>query len=152
MRIVIELKKDANPKVVLNQLFVHSPLQTTFGAIILGLVSQRPQVLTLRALLDEYVSHRQIVVRRRTEFDLAEAERRAHILEGLKIALDHLDAVIALIRAAKDVDTARTGLMTQFKLSEIQANAILEMRLSRLTGLERKKIEEEYLEVIQLIE
>ncbi|HKQ58120.1 MAG TPA: DNA gyrase subunit A [Candidatus Eisenbacteria bacterium] len=152
MRIVIELKKDANPKVVLNQLFVHSPLQTTFGAIMLALVDQRPQVLTLRGLLDQYVIHRQIVVRRRTEFDLAEAERRAHILEGLKIALDHLDAVITLIRASKDVETARTGLMTEFKLSEIQANAILEMRLSRLTGLERKKVEEEYLEVIQLIE
>jgi DNA gyrase subunit A len=152
MRIVIELKKDANPKVVLNQLFVHSPLQTTFGAIMLALVDQRPQVLTLKALLEQYVLHRQIVVRRRTEFDLAEAEKRAHILEGLKIALDHLDAVISLIRAAKDVEAARTGLMTQFKLSEIQANAILEMRLARLTGLERKKVEEEYLEVIQLIE
>src|SRR5439155_564321 len=99
MRIVIELKKDANPKVVLNQIFVHSPLQTTFGAIMLGLVNQRPQILTLRALLGEYVSHRQIVVRRRTEYDLAEAEKRAHILEGLKIALDHLDAVIAQILA-----------------------------------------------------
>jgi DNA gyrase subunit A len=152
LRIVIELKKDANPKVVLNQLFVHSPLQTTFGAIMLALVDQRPQILTLRGLIDQYVLHRQIVVRRRTEFDLAEAEKRAHILEGLKIALDHLDAVIALIRAAKDVETARTGLMGQFELTEIQASAILEMRLSRLTGLERKKIEEEYLEVIQLIE
>jgi len=152
MRIVIELKKDANPKVVLNQLFVHSPLQTTFGAIMLGLVQQRPQVLNLRALLDQYVLHRQEVVRRRTEFDLAEAERRAHILEGLKIALDHLDAVIALIRGSRDVETARAGLMEQFKLTEIQANAILEMRLARLTGLERKKVEEEYLEVIQLIE
>lgn len=152
MRVVIELKKDANPKVVLNQLFVHSPLQTTFGAIMLGLVDQRPQVLTLRALIDQYIRHRQIVVRRRTEFDLAEAEKRAHILEGLKIALDHLDAVITLIRAAKDVDAARTGLMTTFKLSEIQASAILEMRLARLTGLERTKIEQEYLEVIQLIE
>jgi DNA gyrase subunit A len=152
MRIVIELKKDANPKVVLNQLFVHSPLQTTFGAIMLGLVKNRPQVMNLRALVDQYVEHRQIVVRRRTEFDLAEAERRAHILEGLKIALDHLDDVIALIRKSKDVETARTGLMSQFKLSEIQANAILEMRLQRLTALERSKIEEEYLEVIQLIE
>ena len=152
MRIVIELKKDANPKVVLNQLFVHSPLQTTFGAIMLALVDQRPQVLNLRGLLDQYVLHRQNVVRRRTEFDLAEAEKRAHILEGLKIALDHLDAVITLIRNSKDVETARTGLMTQFKLSEIQANAILEMRLARLTGLERRKVEEEYLEVIQLIE
>src|SRR5258706_11261630 len=152
MRIVIELKKDANPKVVLNQLFVHSPLQTTFGAIMLALVDQRPQVLSLRMLIDQYVLFRQIVVRRRTEFDLAEAEKRAHILEGLKIALDHLDAVITLIRNSKDVETARNGLMTQFKLSEIQASAILEMRLQRLTGLERKKIEDEYLEVIKLIE
>ena len=109
-------------------------------------------MLTLRALLDQYVLHRQVVVRRRTEYDLSEAEKRAHILEGLKIALDHLDAVIALIRAAKDPETARQGLMSQFKLSEIQATAILEMRLQRLTGLERKKIEEEYLEIIQLIE
>ncbi len=152
MRIVIELKKDANPKVVLNNLFVHTPLQTTVGAIMLALVDNRPQVLNLRGLLDQYVRHRREVVRRRTEFDLAEAERRAHILEGLKIALDHLDEVIALIRKSKDVDTARTGLMSQFKLSEIQANAILEMRLQRLTGLERQKIENEYLEVIQLIE
>src|SRR5499427_8335614 len=152
LRIVIELKKDANPKVVLNQLFVHSPLQTTFGAIMLAIVDGRPQIMNLRQIVEQYVLHRQIVVRRRTEFDLAEAEKRAHILEGLKIALDHLDAVIALIRAARDVDTARTGLMTQFKLSEIQANTILEMRLARLTGLERKKVEEEYLEVIQLIE
>jgi DNA gyrase subunit A len=152
MRIVIELKKDANPKVVLNQLFVHSPLQSTFGAIMLALVNQRPQVMNLRGLIDQYVSHRQIVVRRRTEYDLAEAEKRAHILEGLKIALDHLDAVIALIRASKDVETARGGLMKNFKLSEIQANAILEMRLQRLTALERSKIEQEYLEVIKLIE
>ena len=152
MRIVIELKKDANPKVVLNQLFVHSPLQTTFGAIMLALVENRPQVLDLRQLVGQYVLHRQEVVRRRTEFDLAEAEKRAHILEGLKIALDHLDAVIALIRGSKDVETARQGLMSQFKLSEIQANAILEMRLARLTALERSKVEQEYLEVIQLIE
>ena len=152
MRIVIELKKDANPKVVLNQLFVHSPLQTTFGAIMLALTDNRPQVMSLRTMIDHYIEHRRIVVKRRTEFDLAEAERRAHILEGLKIALDHLDAVITLIRAAKDIETARAGLMTQFKLSEIQANAILEMRLARLTGLERSKIEAEYLEVIKLIE
>jgi DNA gyrase subunit A len=152
MRVVVELKKDANPKVVLNQLFVHSPLQTTFGAIMLGLVDNRPQILTLRALIDQYVVHRREVVRRRTEFDLAEAEARAHVLEGLKIALDHLDEVISLIRKSKDVETARGGLMQTFKLSEIQASAILEMRLQRLTGLERKKVEEEYLEVIQLIE
>ena len=152
MRIVVELKKDANPKVVLNLLFVHTPLQTSFGAMMLALVDLRPQILTLRALLDQYVRHRRVVVRRRTEFDLAEAERRAHILEGLKIALDHLDEVIALIRKSKDPETARTGLMAQFKLSEIQANAILEMRLQRLTGLERDKIQAEYLEVIKLIE
>src|SRR5262247_3655173 len=152
MRIVIELKKDANPKVVLNQLFVHSPLQSTFGAIMLALVDNRPQILNLRQLVDQYVRHRQEVIRRRTQFDLTEAEKRAHILEGLKIALDHLDEVIALIRRSKDVETARTGLMTSFKLSEIQANAILEMRLSRLTALERSKVEQEYLEVIQLIE
>ena len=152
MRIVIELKKDANPRVVLNQLFVHTPLQATFGAIMLALVNNRPQVLMLRGLIDEYIRHRQEVVRRRTEFDLAEAEKRAHILEGLKIALDHLDAVITLIRQSKDVDTARAGLMANFKLTEIQANAILEMRLARLTGLERAKVEQEYLEVIQLIE
>jgi DNA gyrase subunit A len=152
MRIVIELKKDANPKVVLNNLFVHTPLQTTFGAIMLALVDNRPQVLTLRALLDQYIRHRREVVRRRTAFDLAEAEKRAHVLEGLKIALDHLDEVIALIRRAKDVETARAGLMQSFGLSEIQANAILEMRLARLTALERDKVQAEYLEVIQLIE
>jgi DNA gyrase subunit A len=152
MRIVIELKKDANPKVVLNQLFVHTPLQVTFGAIMLALVDNRPQVLDIRRLVDEYLRQRREVVRRRTEFDLAEAEKRAHILEGLKIALDHLDAVIALIRQSKDVETARAGLVAQFGLSEIQANAILEMRLARLTGLERAKVEQEYLEVIQLIE
>src|SRR5204863_5013985 len=125
--------KDANPKVVLNQLFVHSPLQTTFGAIMLAIVDARPLVMNLRQILDQYLRHRQVVVRRRTEFDLAEAERRAHILEGLKIALDHLDEVIALIRKSKDPETAREGLMKQFKLSEIQASAILEMRLQRLT-------------------
>jgi DNA gyrase subunit A len=152
MRIVIELKKDANPKVVLNNLFVHTPLQTSVGAIMLALVDNRPQILNLRAIIDQYVRFRREVVKRRTEFDLAEAERRAHILEGLKIALDHLDAVIALIRRSRDVESAREGLMKDFRLSEIQANAILEMRLQRLTGLEREKIEKEYLEVIQLIE
>jgi DNA gyrase subunit A len=152
MRIVVELKKDANPKVVLNQLFVHTPLQTSFSAMMLALVDNRPQILTLRALLDQYVRHRREVVRRRTEHDLSEAEKRAHILEGLKIALDHLDEVIALIRKSKDTDTARTGLMSTFGLTEIQASAILEMRLARLTGLERDKIQAEYLEVIQLIE
>jgi len=152
MRMVIELKKDAQPRVVLNQLFVHTPLQTTFGAILLALVDGRPQVCTLRQLIDEYIRHRRDVVRRRTEFDLAEAERRAHILEGYKIALDNIDAVIELIKKSKDTETARAGLMSRFGLSEIQANAILDMRLARLTGLERQKIEQEYLETIKLIE
>ena len=152
MRIVVELKRDAQPKVVLNQLFVHTPLQSTFGAILLSLVDGRPQVLTLRGMIDEYVRHRREVVRRRTEFDLAEAERRAHILEGYKIALDNIDAVIELIKKSKDTEAAREGLMKKFGLSEIQANAILDMRLARLTGLEREKIEQEYLETIKLIE
>jgi DNA gyrase subunit A len=152
MRIVIELKKDAQPKVVLNQLFVHTQLQSTFGAIMLSLVDGRPQTLPLVETLQQYVEHRKIVVRRRTEFELAEAEKRAHILEGLKICLDHLDEVIKLIRGSKDTEAARAGLMKRFGLSEIQANAILDMRLGRLVALEREKIEAEYLEVIQLIE
>jgi DNA gyrase subunit A len=152
MRIVIELKRDAQPKVVLNQLFKHTQMQTTFGANMLALVGNRPLTLTLKEMIEHYIAHRREVVVRRTRFDLAEAERRAHILEGLKIALDHIDEIVALIRAAADTEGARTGLMSRFGLSEIQANAILEMRLSRLTGLERQKVEDEYLEVIQLIE
>jgi DNA gyrase subunit A len=152
MRIVIELKRDAQPKVVLNQLYKHTQMQTTFGANMLALVGNRPFTLTLKEMMEHYVAHRQDVVVRRTRYDLAEAEKRAHILEGLKIALDHIDEIVALIRAAADVEAARTGLMSRFGLSEIQSNAILEMRLSRLTGLERKKVEDEYLEVIKLIE
>src|SRR3989454_2966430 len=152
MRIVIELKRDAQPKVVLNQLFKHTQMQTTFGANMLALVGNRPLTLTLKEMIEHYVAHRREVVVRRTRFDLAEAEKRAHILEGLKIALDHIDEIVAMIRAAADTEAARTGLMSRFGLSEIQSNAILEMRLSRLTGLERKKVEDEYLEVIQLIE
>jgi len=152
MRIVIELKRDAQPKVVLNQLFKHTQMQTTFGANMLALVGNRPLTLTLKEMIEHYVAHRRDVVVRRTKYDLSEAEKRAHILEGLKIALDHIDEIVALIRAAADTEAARTGLMGRFGLSEIQANAILEMRLSRLTGLERKKVEDEYLEVIQLIE
>src|SRR6185295_11747932 len=151
MRIVIELKRDAQPKVVLNQLYKHTQLQTTFGANMLALVGKRPLTLTLKEMIEHYITHRREVVVRRTRFDLAEAEKRAHILEGLKIALDHIDEIVALIRAAADTEAARTGLMSRFGLSEIQASAILEMRLSRLTGLERKKVEDEYLEVIQLI-
>ncbi|MBI5836379.1 MAG: DNA gyrase subunit A [Candidatus Eisenbacteria bacterium] len=152
MRIVIELKKDAQSRVVLNNLFKHTQLQTTFGGNMLALVNSRPETLPLRRILDLYVEFRREVVVRRTQFDLDEAEKRAHILEGYKIALDNIDAIIALIKKSKDTETARVGLMSSFKLSEIQATAILEMRLQRLTGLERKKIEDEYAAVIKLIE
>jgi DNA gyrase subunit A len=152
MRIVIELKRDAQPRVILNQLFKHTQMQTTFGANMLALVGNRPQTMTLKEMIQHYVAHRQEVVVRRTRFDLNEAEKRAHILEGFKIALDHIDEIVALIKASANVEAARQGLMSTFGLSEIQASAILEMRLSRLTGLERKKIEDEYLEVIQLID
>ena len=152
MRIVIELKRDGQPRVVLNQLYKHTQLQSTFGGNMLALVKNRPKVLTLKEMLELYIEHRQEVIRRRTQFDLEEAEKRAHILEGLKIALDHIDEIIALIKKSANVDAAREGLMTKFKLSEIQAQAILDMRLQRLTGLERKKIEDEYVEVIKLIE
>jgi len=152
MRIVIELKRDSQPRVVLNQLFKHTQMQTTFGANMLSLVGNRPHTLTLKQMIDHYVTHRQEIVVRRTRFDLNEAEKRAHILEGFKIALDNIDEIVALIKASPNTERAREGLMARFGLSEIQASAILEMRLSRLTGLERQKIEDEYLEVIQLIE
>ena len=152
MRIVIEIKRDAPSQVVLNQLYKHTTLQTTFGAINLALVNSRPEVLTLKQVIDHFIDHRKIVIVRRTKFELAAAERRAHILEGYKIALDNIDELITLIRAAKDPGEARVNMMARFGLSEIQANAILEMRLQRLTGLERDKIETEYREVIQLIE
>ncbi|MBN1894850.1 DNA gyrase subunit A [bacterium] len=152
MRIVIELKRDAVPQVILNQLYAHSQMQTTFGIIMLALVDGVPRVLPLKGFLQHFIDHRHKVILRRTRFELEKAERQAHILEGLKIALDHIDAVIALIRKSRDPETARAGLMKTFKLSEIQAQAILDMRLQRLTGLERKKIEEEYLALIKLIE
>lgn len=152
MRIVVELKKDAPTQVIMNQLFQRTQMQDTFGVSLIALVDKEPRVLTLRNLLSEYVRHRRDVVRRRTEFDLRKAEDRAHILEGLRIALDNIDEIIALIRASADTETARTGLMERFGLSEKQAQAILDMRLQRLTGLERKKIEEEYLELIKTIE
>jgi DNA gyrase subunit A len=152
MRVVIELKRDAQPRVVLNQLYKHTQMQTTFGANMLALVGKRPVTLTLKEMIQHYIAHRQDVVVRRTQFDLAEAERRAHILEGYKIALDNIDEIVALIKGSANTERAREGLMTRFGLSEIQANSILEMRLARLTGLERQKIEDEYLEVIQLIE
>jgi DNA gyrase subunit A len=152
LRIVIELKRDAHSNVVLNQLYKHTPMQTTFGVIMLALVDLEPRILTMKGLLDEYIKFRHEVVLRRTRFDLEAAERRAHILEGFKIALKNIDAVIELIKKSETVNDAREGLMKKFKLSEIQANAILEMRLQRLTGLERKKIDAEYLEVIKTIE
>src|SRR5437899_2920241 len=151
MRIYIELKRDINPHTVLNNLFKHTPMQLAFNLNMLALVDGQPQTLSLKSVLQHYVDHRREVVRRRTEYDLEKARARAHILEGLKIALDHLDAVIKTIRESADVDVARTNLMARFELSEAQAQAILDMRLARLAALERKKIEDEYLSVIQLI-
>lgn len=151
-RIVYDLKKDAIPNIVLNNLFKYTQLQSSFGINNVALVKGRPQTLNLKDLIVHFVDHRHEVVVRRTKFDLAEAERRAHILEGYLIALDHLDEVIALIRSSQDPDIAREGLMTRFGLSEIQAKAILEMRLQRLTGLEREKIQNEYKEVKALID
>jgi DNA gyrase subunit A len=151
MRIVIDLKREAMAAVVLNQLYKHTQMQTTFGAILLALKNGEPKVMTLRQMIDAFIEHREEVIIRRTKFELAKAEARAHILEGLRKALDHIDEIIKLIKAAKDVDTARSGLMKKFKLSEIQAQAILDMRLQRLTGLQRKKIEDEYKETIKLI-
>jgi DNA gyrase subunit A len=151
VRIVIELRRDVNPNVVLNQLLKHTAMQQSYGVIMLVLVNNEPKVLSLREVLHYYLEHQREVVTRRTQFDLAKAEDRAHILEGLRIALDHIDEVISLIRSSRTVDIAREGLMTQFGLSEKQAQAILEMRLQRLTGLERDKIESEYAELVKLI-
>ncbi|HET8678919.1 MAG TPA: DNA topoisomerase (ATP-hydrolyzing), partial [bacterium] len=151
LRVVIELRRDANPQIVRNQLFKHTQMQTTFGAMMLALVDGGPKQLTLKEMLEHYLAHRRDVVIRRTRFDLRRAEERAHLLEGLKVALKNLDAVIALIRKAKDPATARDGLMKTFKLSQVQADAILEMRLQRLTALEREKIEEEYKELLKSI-
>jgi DNA gyrase subunit A len=151
MRVVIELKKDAYPEVVLNNLYKHTPMQDSFGVILLALVDGRPRLLNLKELLAYFLEHRKEIVTRATAYDLRKAEARLHILEGLKIALDNLDAVIALIRAAADTETAKSGLMSRFGLSEIQAQAILDMRLQRLTGLERDKILEEHREVTALI-
>src|SRR5688500_8563630 len=151
MRIVVEVKRDGSPHTVMQQLFKHTQLQTSFSANMLALVDGQPQTLPLKKMLEHYITYRRDIVRRRTEFDLARAQERAHILEGLKIALDNLDEVIATIRAAADVDTARRNLISRFELTEVQANAILEMQLRRLAALERKKIEDEYRAIIQLI-
>ncbi|MDO6851402.1 DNA gyrase subunit A [Priestia megaterium] len=151
MRIVIEVRRDANANVLLNNLYKQTSLQTSFGINTLALVDGQPKVLNLKQCLQYYLDHQVVVIRRRTEFELRKAEARAHILEGLKIALDNLDAVIALIRGSQTTDIAREGLMTQFSLSEKQAQAILDMRLQRLTGLEREKIEAEYQSLLALI-
>ena len=151
MRIVIELKREAVAQVVLNQLFKHTQMQVTFGIILLAIVHGQPQTLNLKELIQQFINHRKEVVIRRSQFELGKAEANAHILEGLKIALDNLDRVISLIRSSKTPKDAKEGLMAKFSLSEAQAQAILEMRLQRLTNLEREKINEEYKEVIQLI-
>jgi DNA gyrase subunit A len=151
MRVYIEIKRDANPHKVLNNLFKHTSMQMAFNMNMLALVDGQPQTLPLKSVLVHYVDHRREIVRRRTEFDLGKARARAHILEGLKIALDNLDAVIRTIRESREVEDARNNLMSRFDLSELQAQAILDMRLARLAALERKKIEDEYLSVIQLI-
>ncbi|SET72348.1 DNA gyrase subunit A [Natronincola peptidivorans] len=151
MRIVIELKRDANANVVLNKLYKHSQMEDTFSIINIALVNGQPKVLNLHEILKHYIDHQKDIIIRRTKFDLDKAEAKAHILEGLKIALDHLDEVIKLIRSSKTDQIAKTGLMENFHLSERQAQAILDMRLRRLTGLEREKIEEDYEETMKLI-
>lgn len=151
MRIVIELKRDVNANIVLNNLYKHSQMEETFSVIMLALVNGQPKVLNLKQILYHYVQHQKDVVTRRTKFELNKAEARAHILEGLRIALDNIDAVISLIRASKTTQEAKSGLMEKFGLTDIQAQAILDMRLQRLTGLERDKIEAEYEELIKKI-
>ena len=152
MRIVVELKRGELPDVVLNNLYKHTPLQSSFGIIMLAIVGGRPKVLNILELVETFIDFRREIVRRRTEFELRKAEARYHILEGLKIALDHLDAVIALIRGSKTVPEAREGLMASFGLSQIQSQAILDMQLQRLTGLERQKILDELAELLKQIE
>ncbi|HEU4677819.1 MAG TPA: DNA gyrase subunit A, partial [Candidatus Paceibacterota bacterium] len=151
IRVVVELKSGAQPQTVLNKLYKHTQLEETFHYNMVALVDGVPQTLSLKAILEEYIKHRAEVVRRRTQFDLTKAKEREHILLGLKKALDHIDAIIKLIRASKDVPTAHAGLMKQFKFSEVQAQAILDMRLQKLAGLERKKIEDELKEMQALI-
>ncbi len=151
MRIVIELKRDVQGEVVLNQLYKHTQLQTTFGTIMLALVDKQPKVLSLKDMLQVFLDHRKEIVERRTQFELTKAQKRAHILEGLRIALDHIDAVIALIKASSDAAVAKTGLMETYTLSAIQAQAILDMKLQRLTSLEQDKINTEYDALMELI-
>ena len=152
MRVVIELKSDTVPDVVLNQLYKHTQLQTSFGIIMLALVNGHPRILNLKQILNYYLEHQKDVITRRTRYELGKAKERAHILEGLKIALDHLDEVISTIRSSANADTAKAALMEKFSLSQRQAQAILDMRLQRLTGLERKKIDDEYIDVLETID
>ncbi|HUV35732.1 MAG TPA: DNA gyrase subunit A [Patescibacteria group bacterium] len=152
MRIVIELKRDSYPKVVLNQLFAHTQLQTTYSIIMLALDQLKPVVMSLKKMMTAFLAHREEVITRRTQYDLTRAEERAHILEGYKIALDNIDAIVQLIKKCATPQEAKDGLVKKFSLTEIQAQAILDLRLQRLTGLERKKIEDEYLDLIKKIE
>src|SRR5690606_2696255 len=151
IRVVIELKRDAIPQIVLNQLFKHTQMQSTFGVILLALVNGVPQIMNLKQLIQHFLDHRHTVVVRRTEHDLKQAEEREHILEGLKIAVDAIDEVVELIKGSPDTETASTRLQERFQLSERQAKAILDMRLARLTGLEIEKLEQELVEVRALI-
>ena len=152
IRVVIELKRDAIPKVVINNLFKHTQLEDSFGVIMLAIDHGRPRIMNIKQMIECYIAHRREVITRRTKFELQKAEERAHVLEGFRIALDNIDAVVKIIRNADDREDAKKKLMDKFKLSEVQCNAILEMRLYQLTGLERDKIEEEYLEIIKRIE
>src|SRR6202043_3289653 len=151
MRLVIELKRDAIPKVVLNKLYKHTPMQTTFGVNMVALVDNVPRTLNLRSMIHNYVAHQREVVVRRTKHELAEKEARAHILQGLLIALENLDAIIELIRASRDRDAAREQLVERFELSVIQATAILDLRLSQLTALEADSIKQEHADVTERI-
>ncbi|MFH1905499.1 MAG: DNA gyrase subunit A [bacterium] len=151
LRVVVELKRGEIAQIIINQLYKHTQMQTTYGAILLAIDKNRPRIFNLREMLDKFLQHRQEVVRRRTQFDLKKAKAKAHILEGLKVAIEHLDKVIKIIKSSKDADSARESLMQEFKLSDLQVRAILDMRLQRLTGLERDKIQQEYLDTIKLI-
>src|SRR5207302_695119 len=148
MRIVVELKRDAIPKVVLNKLYKHTPLQTTFGVNMVALVDNVPKTLSLREVIGHYVDHQREVIVRRTKHELRRAEERAHVLEGLLVALDNLDEVIALIRGSRDPETARHGLVGRFELTVVQAQAILQLTLSRLTALEADKIKQEHADLM----
>jgi DNA gyrase subunit A len=152
IRIVIELKRDANAQVVLNQLYKHTQMQSSFGVIMLALVNNRPKVMNIKEILVHHIEHRKVVITRRTKFDLQKSESRSHILEGLKIAIDNIDAIVKIIKESPDEDIARASLMNKFRLTKIQSEAILEMKIRQLTGLKRKEIDEEYLGTIKLIE